>query len=160
MNNYLDYDDFYEIDNHGDSTGTAIDTFIKIYNRNLENGDKGAIRVIHGRGSTGVGGEIKIRLRTYLMEHSDYLNYKKGEDIDGNEGYTMVYPNLPLPTIPDSLVNKVLNFCSKAPKTEEKILGKFRLHREMDVKATIKQLEKSGLLRSFDKGKYKVYETV
>ena len=149
-----------EIDLHNYSTGVALDYFIAYYNGEIKNGTGNAIKAIHGYGSTGSGGEIRIRLRTFLKEHSNYLIFETGEHIDGNAGYTMVYPKLPLPPISESISEKILKFCAAAGKSEDKILGEFRLYSDMEVKKAIKLLERQGKIHSKDKGKIKIYETV
>ena len=147
-----------EIDLHNYSTGTALDYFVCYYNDEIKNRTGGTIKVIHGYGSTGVGGEIRTRLRTFLKEHSDYLRFEFGENIDNNRGYTLVYPNRPLPPMSDSISGKILEFCTTS-KSEEKILNKFRLYGNVEVKKAIKSLERQGRIHPIEKGKIKHYKT-
>lgn len=157
MNNDQYFSRNGEIDLHNYSTGVALDYFIAYYNSEIENGmGSGGIKVIHGFHSD----EIRTRLRTFLKENSDYLDFKIGENIDNNEGYTMVYPKLPLPPISESIAEKILKFCATVGKSEEKIFGEFRIYGNVEVKKAIKLLERQRKIRSKDKGKVKVYETI
>jgi hypothetical protein len=147
------------IDLHGFSTGVALEQFVRFYNKEIGNKIGGPITVNHGYGSTGAGGDIRKRLRAFLQEHSDYLWFEIGENIDNNPGITVVYPKRPLPPMADSISGKILEFCTTA-KSEEKIFNKFRLYGDTEVKKAIKSLEKQGRIHPKDKGKIKAYETV
>jgi len=156
----INNDDIYEnreIDLHNYSTGVALDIFITYYNSEIENGlSGGSIKVIHGFH----GHEIRTRLRTFLKENSSCLDFEFGENIDRNEGYTMVYPKLHLPPISNILSGKILVFCAIGVKSEEKIFGEFRLYGDAEVKKAIKLLEWQKKIHSKYKGRTKVYEIV
>jgi hypothetical protein len=145
-----------EIDLHDYSTGVALAQFVSYYNDFINSKE---IKVVHGYGSSGHGGEIRVRLRTYLADHSDCLRFEEGEKIDGNPGYTMVYPERSLPLMSASIEGKILEFCN-SPKSEEKIFGKFRLYGDGEVKKAIKSLQRHGKIRPIDKGKHKLYQAI
>ena len=52
----------------------------------------GSLDVVHGYGSTGEGGVIRGRLRGFLERHNDCLEFRPGENVDGNQGHTIVIP--------------------------------------------------------------------
>lgn len=145
--------DIGEIDLHHYSTGVALAHFVSYYNDSTK---CKSIKVIHGYGKTGQGGEIRSRLRTFLKDHIDYLQFEIGEEIDSNPGYTVVYPKRPLPPISDGIENKILGFCANA-KSDEKIFGEFRLYGDVEVRKALHSLQRQGRIRSIDKGKYKLY---
>jgi hypothetical protein len=148
-----------EIDLHNYSTGVALEYFVSYYNAEVQNKTRGAIKVIHGYGSTGSRGEIRVRLRTYLREHSNYLRFEMGENIDSNPGYTLVYPDRLLPPMSKSIEAKIFEFCA-AGKSEEKIFKEFRLYGDAEVKKALKSLQRQKKIRHFDKGKLKYYGSI
>lgn len=89
-------EDNMKIDLHGMRTRDAIELFIAHYNKLVsQGGDR--LEVVHGYGSTGVGGDIRGALRTLLDAYPDKVRYISGEMI-GNKGVTVVIPDCPLPS--------------------------------------------------------------
>lgn len=149
-----------EIDLHGLLTAEAIDAFIGYYNERVGRGDCGRILVIHGYGSTGEGGKIRTRLRTFLAGHGECLSFEPGEHLSGgNLGTTFVFPRKPLPSALDALSNEILEFC-RIPKTKSKIAGKFHIAGETSVQAALQSLEKKKCLAVTYKGIHKVYTKI
>lgn len=148
-----------EIDLHGLLTAEAIDAFIGYYNDRVQRGDHSRILVIHGYGSTGEGGKIRARLRTFLAAHGECLSFEPGEHLSGgNLGTTFVFPRKPLPSALDTLSSEILEFC-RIPKTKSKIAGKFRAAGEAKIQMCLQALEKKKLLTVTNKGGYKIYST-
>ncbi len=149
-----------EIDLHGLLVAEAIEAFIEYYNDRVRGGDYRRILVIHGYGSTGEGGKIRTRLRSFLAGHDAYLSFEHGEHLSGgNLGSTFVFPRNPLPSPLDALSNEILDYC-RSPKTKSKIAGKFRGAGEAKIQACLQNLEKKKLLAVSHKGGYKLFQTV
>lgn len=148
-----------EVDLHDHTVLEALSTFIKIYNQRIAAGDRTPFTVIHGYGSTGRGGQIRTRLRKYLMKYPEAVRYERGEVLLGNPGVTLVIPQTVLPTQAEGLAGEILRYCEEG-KSEGKIIGRFRRFGEMMVKEQLKELERQGLLRSFVKGKFKYYQSL
>jgi len=108
----------------------AIAQFIDFYNSSVRSGYRGCIEVIHGYGSSGVGGKIQQELRRYLQKNSACLEIYVPGDL-GNPGITRVYPKKLLPAIKYSQNSDqsnrareaILNFC-ETPKSKERIFTK------------------------------------
>ena len=66
----------------------ALYAVVRLYNAEVGHRSKAAIRVIHGYGSSGVGGVIRHALRPYLMAHG--IRYETGEHAEHNPGVTIV----------------------------------------------------------------------
>ena len=79
--------------------------------------------------------------------------------MDGNPGHTIVVAMRLLPSLQDQLSVYICDFCDK-PRSQSKIIGKFRRHGEMVVLSAIKTLEKQKRLRSSNQGAYKSYQAV
>ncbi|MDN5304722.1 MAG: hypothetical protein PWP46_1608 [Fusobacteriaceae bacterium] len=140
------------IDLHGLTVMQAEEIFIREYNNNLDK----IIKVIHGYGSSGNGGKIRKSLRKLLENNKNLLDYEKGEIIDGNRGYTIIYPKNRIPDKIDSLKIEIIEYC-KTPKTKDKIAGYFRKYEPEKILSAIRQLENNNLLKIVQKGKYKCY---
>ncbi len=84
------------LDLHGMRTRDAIDRFIYEYNRTVGAGGE-RMEVVHGYGSSGVGGDIKGALCALLDAHASKVRYIKGESL-GNKGITVVIPDGALPS--------------------------------------------------------------
>lgn len=149
----------HEIDLHNKTVVEALETFISLYNNYLLGNNKSPIKIIHGYGSNGLGGKIRQRLREFLELQNSNLSYKFGEDIDNNEGYTIVYPKQKIADLSNLLFSQILEYC-KTPKTIDKISGEFRSYGTSTINSAIKSLEKLNLLKSAFKGKYKVYTSI
>ncbi|HAE41211.1 MAG TPA: hypothetical protein DCG57_21645 [Candidatus Riflebacteria bacterium] len=149
-----------EIDLHGLTQIEAVETLVKYYNRQVKAGDYRRIDVIHGYGSTGEGGALRLRIRSFLARHTDCLGYEPGESLrPTNPGQTMVFPAKALPDALDLLGEEILEYCATA-KTLSKISGKFRRHGDTRILASLKGLEKQGAITSFYKGQYRHYQAI
>ena len=85
------------VDLHGLSVPKALEKFIQFYNQCIKECYKDRIEVVHGYGSSGIGGDIKKELLLYLNKNSRLLvSFLEGDKI-GNPGVTIVYPKDRLP---------------------------------------------------------------
>jgi hypothetical protein len=147
-----------ELDLHGLTILEAVELFIGFYNSQIKKGDYSRFEVIHGYGSSGEGGAIRGRLRSFLARHGEFLSFVAGEECrPPNPGKTLVCPVKPLPSTVDILAEEILAYCEVA-KTITKISGRFRRHGEAKVQVALKNLEKLNLLTSFYKGQYRHYQ--
>ncbi|MBU4485937.1 MAG: hypothetical protein KKD38_03335, partial [Candidatus Delongbacteria bacterium] len=122
------------------------------------NSNKGqSLKIIHGYGSTGIGGRIKNAIRNFIeLNKSNFNRIEFGEILERNQGYTIVYYRSELPNSSDVLKEKIRNFCAVTPKTKEKIIGNFRKFGSGAVMQALKELVSSGKLTEI-KGKVKKY---
>ncbi len=143
------------IDLHGFSVPEAMEAFVRYYNREVRHTAPERIKVIHGYGASGSGGAIRAELRSLLERNQDKLTFVGGENIDGNPGYTVVYPGQSYSRLStsegaiymgDQLSEEILQYCRQV-RTEEKIAGKFRRYGMPEVKKTLKALEGQGKVR-------------
>ena len=119
-----------KIDLHGLTRIEAIEAFIKFYNSRVKKGNLIPFEVIHGYGSSGVGGVLLNKIRSFLSGFPDELDFDSGKDpFSINPGSTRVIPKKPLPQAVDLLSEEILDFC-EAPKTLSKIVGKFHRYEE------------------------------
>jgi hypothetical protein len=144
----------------GSTTGEALRTFYVTYNRLFKSDPRYVLHVIHGYGSSGVVGKICIKLRTFLDENREYLEYQKGEDIDNNPGYTNIYLRKPLPPISEYLQPKILDFLSKSDEPIIKILDKFYDWPPADIKKAVTALKNRGLIQLRQRGRLDIYHRV
>lgn len=86
-----------EIDLHGLRVPEALARLADECNRRLRSGDAGPIRVVHGYGSSGRGGELRVAVREFLYRHAEQVESIAGETFFANPGVTIVYPKRPLP---------------------------------------------------------------
>jgi hypothetical protein len=134
----------------------AIRFFIKKYNEVFKNGYRGKIEVIHGYGSGGKGGVIKKRLRTFLTENKNSLNFV----IDANPGVTFVTPMKSIPDMKNAISRDLLKFCKDSPKSMDKIKGNFfKKYTNKEIVSTVNSLSKKGELETLLKKNHKVYFT-
>ena len=130
------------IDLHGRTWSEALTELIATYNRTLATDPSSEVlEVVHGYGSTGTGGSLRRRVRSFLASHRDRLEFQVGEDTDGNPGHTLVMPIRPLPEVSDLLAEQVLEYCETA-RTQSKITGKFRRYGDPSVIQAIRSLER------------------
>ena len=149
------------LDLHGLTWAEAEASFIEFYNQTLRQTGKDSVGldVVHGYGSTGTGGVLRIRLRGFLRRNESRLDFQTGEKVDGNPGHTIVVPLKPLPSLRDQLSQDIWDFCDR-PRSQSKIIGKFRRHGETAVLSSIKALEKQKRLRPSNQGAHKLYQAV
>src|ERR1700733_8517004 len=81
-----------ELDLHDHTVDEALRVFVEFYNRHVRSGSREPLRIIHGYGSTEKGGKIRKKLRLFLESGAGSLEWKTGEDVEGNPGVTIVYP--------------------------------------------------------------------
>jgi hypothetical protein len=145
-----------ELDVHGLSVDDALKTFVDFYNRSIKRDPNEPIRVIHGYGSSGEGGKIRLKLRKFLVASASSLDWKPGEDAERNEGVTIVYPRKVLIEREELLGAAILEYCS-TPRSESKIAGEFRTHDSREIKQAIRALLRQGRITENAKGGHTVY---
>ena len=138
------------LDLHGLTWAEAEATFIEFYNQTLRQA---------GKDSVGLGGVLLTRLRGFLGRYESCLDFQTGEKVDGNPGHTIVVPLKPLPSLRDQLSKDIWDFCDR-PRSQSKIIGKFRRHGETAVLSSIKTLEKQKRLRPSNQSAHKLYQAV
>jgi hypothetical protein len=146
-----------ELDLHGFTVAEAIEQFVQDYNTRVNNNQFGCLKIIHGYGSTGQGGVIRVKLRAFLNEHLDKLRYEAGDDY-GDPGWTFVYPKARLPNQRERVAAAILSFCFEG-KPEDKILREFVKLGEVQVKQVVRSLAKQGKLKTVNKGAQILYQT-
>ena len=153
--------DLHILDLHGLTWAEAEASFIEFYNQTLRQAGKDAVRldIVHGYGSTGTGGVLLTRLRGFLGRNESCLDFQTGEKVDGNPGHTIVVPLKPLPSLRDQLSQDIWDFCDR-PRSQNKIIGKFRKHGQTEVLSIIKTLEKQRRLHPSNQGAHKLYQAV
>ncbi len=149
------------VDLHGKTWSEGLADFVDRYNRALRSGTATSetLDVVHGYGSRGTGGTMRVRIRSFLERHAPLLEYMPGETVDGNPGHTIVRPVRPLPEIADMLAEQVWEYCA-TPRPQRKITGRFRRHGDPQVMQALRALAKQGRLRAVHRGRMKVYEAV
>ena len=149
------------VDLHGKTWSEGLADFIDLYNRTLRSGNATSetLNVVHGYGSGGTGGTMRVRFRSFLEKHPRHLEYMPGETVDGNPGHTIVLPVQPLPEIGDMLAEQIWEYC-ETPRAQSKITGRFRRNGDPKVIQAIRSLEKQGRLRAVTRGRLKAYEAV
>ena len=144
-----------ELDLHGLTIDEAIRVFVERYNRHVQ-GNREPLRIIHGWGSSGEGGKIRRKIREFLTEVTDNLDWKPGEDVEGNLGVTIVYPRKVLPARESQMAEAIERFCS-TPRTESKIAGEFRTYNPREIKQAMRTLVRQGRLQEIVKGSHVTY---
>jgi DNA-nicking Smr family endonuclease len=86
-----------EIDLHGMRVTEALARLAARCNERVRAGDSGPIRVVHGYGSSGRGGDLRAAVREFLARHEGRVEFVPGEKYFNNPGVTIVYPKQPLP---------------------------------------------------------------
>ena len=149
------------IDLHGKTWTEALAEFLDSYNRLARTSDASGsfIEVVHGYGSTGTGGVLRRRLRAFLAKYPQCLEFKPGEDIDGNPGHTLVSPLQTLPDTGGLLAEHIWEYCEN-PRTVSKVSGRFRRYGDPQVQEAMRVLQKQGRLRQVNKGRVKEYAAV
>ena len=138
-----------EIDLHGLTWKESLARFIEAYNGAFDCTGKPSgvqVRVIHGYGSTGEGGVLRKRIRSFCQRFEDHLEVTAGEEIDGNRGCTVVNPIRRLPDMHEMLAEQIRVYC-KRPRSRSKVLGRFRRHGQPNIMLAVRLLEKQGCLR-------------
>jgi hypothetical protein len=146
-----------ELDLHGYTVDEALKAFRVFYNKNAGAGVR--LRIIHGYGAVSESARILRKLREFLATAAASLDWKPGEDIEGNPGVTIVYPRKKLPSAENHLEQEILEFCS-VPRTESKIAGQLRKHPPREVKAALRALVRRGELNSVVKSSETAFVSV
>ena len=139
-----------EVDLHGMKTAQALEAFALAYDNTLRESPRGgALKVIHGHGSGGAGGDTRNAIRSWLKASSHSLKWIAGEEIDGNPGYTVVYPERRLSQGAARIHDSIVEFCSRE-RTQSDVIGRFvRRNSESDIANALRELETRGRLRTF-----------
>lgn len=150
-----------DVDFHGKTWAEARAAFLDAYQSTVQSsGGAQTLRIVHGYGASGVGGVLRERFRKYLIRYKDRLEFKHGEAIDGNQGWTLVQAIRPLPNEDEDIEDLILAYCQQ-PRTIDKIAGRFRRYGDRKVREAVESLLKSPqLLQKIRKGKQDLYETV
>lgn len=138
-----------KLDLHGLTWQEAKEEFIDFYNRRLDRAGESAtprIDVVHGYGSSGEGGVLRTRLRTFLQGLEGSLEFIPGEKLDSNPGHTVVIPARRIGGKTDLLAEAIWEYCER-PRSRSKIMGKFRRHGEAGIMQALKSLEAQGRLK-------------
>jgi hypothetical protein len=136
------------IDLHDTKLEDAIPFFITKYNEFYLNGFKGEIEVIHGYGSSGIGGVIKKRFKSFSEAYNTYFNAR----YTNNLGVTFITPKKLIPKENFLLENEILIFCSNSPKSMNKIKNNFlKKYKQEDIKKSVLSLLKKNLLSEIQK---------
>ena len=86
-----------EIDLHGLTVAEALSRLAEHCNARVRAGNSGPVRVVHGYGSSGRGGDLRAAVREFLSRHSTRIEFVPGEQYFNNPGMTIVYPKFTLP---------------------------------------------------------------
>jgi hypothetical protein len=148
-----------ELDVHGLTVNDALRVFIEFYTRQARSSSRDPLRVIHGWGSSGKGGRIRPKLRQLLSEAGPNLDWKAGEDLEGNPGVTIVYPRKVIQPCERELETAILEFCS-VPRTESKIAGQLRKYEAREIKLAIRALLRRGQIKEILKGNHTAFTKV
>ncbi len=142
------------IDLHGLTVEEAIRKFVTSYNALFESGYRGRIEVIHGYGSSGEGGVIRRRLRSFLAANRARFQRVSEGDTHGNPGVTYVEAKGRLPAAAAStlLERAILEFCA-TPKSERRILVKFvGRYGDPALRAALRAMVNNGSLERMHSG--------
>ena len=152
-----------ELDVHGHTWNEARNAFTHLYNESFTAGGEPlvtTIDIIHGYGSTGGSAVIRTRLRKFLERHTDFLEFVPGEDMDANQGHTLVAPSKPLPKDEDTLLEAIVEYCER-PRTSEKIAGQFKRRADAPaIREALNQLQRQNRLKKVDKNNRTMYEAL
>ncbi len=142
------------IDLHGLTVDESIRHFVTSYNALFESGYRGRIEVIHGYGSSGEGGAIRRKLRSFLAANRDRFKRVTDGDSVGNPGVTYVEGKgrLPAEEASTALERAILEFCA-TPKSESKILVKLiGRYGDPAIRAAIRDIVRRGSLERIRSG--------
>jgi hypothetical protein len=127
--------------------------FVKHYNSKVKGNDLSPVSVIHGYGSSGEGGRIKTALGKLFAANEDCMTLYQSVR---NPGETTVYPLKAFPEGAGIVSAGIIEYC-RTPRTESKILGKYRQHGDLRVKKALKLLVKQKRLSTLQKGRHTLY---
>jgi hypothetical protein len=92
----------------------------------------------------------------FLKGAGGSLEWRPGEDLEGNTGVTIVFPSKLLPAQDDQLASDILAFCS-IPRSESKIAREFRRHPPREVKQAMRSLVRQHELKVILKSGHETY---
>ena len=153
--------EWMDVDFHGKTWPEARAAFLDAYQAAVKSGVVArSLHVVHGYGASGVGGVLRERFRKYLNRYEGRLEFKPGEAIDGNQGWTLVQAISLLPDEDEDLEDLISEYCQQ-PRTLDKIAGRFRRYGDRKVGEAVESLLKAPpLLRKIRKGKQYLYEAI
>jgi hypothetical protein len=145
-----------ELDLHGLKMADALHVFVEAHNSLAGSGKREGLKVIHGYGSTGQGGEIRREIRDILKRNPHAGDIVTGEESENNPGFTIIYPKKRLPAGSERLWDSILGFCSE-PRLQEEIVRKFiRRSADPEIARAIRELQNRGrLIETFVNGRKK-----
>jgi hypothetical protein len=136
-----------ELDLHGLRMADALHLLVEAHNSIAASGSREGLKVIHGYGSTGQGGEMREEIRELLRRNPHAGEFVTGEEAENNPGFTIVYPRKRLPAGSERLWDAIVEFC-KEPRSQEEIVRKFiRRSAEPEIARAIRELTNRGKLR-------------
>jgi hypothetical protein len=136
-----------EIDLHGLKLADALHLFVETFNSVASSGKPEPVKVIHGYGSSGTGGEIRRRVRDLLKRNPHSGSFVTGEEMENNPGFTVVYPRHRLPEGSERLWDSIIEFCLE-PRTQEEIVRRFiRRSPEPEIMKALHELLRRGRIR-------------
>jgi DNA-nicking Smr family endonuclease len=91
-----------ELDLHGLTVAQGLARLVAHCNARVRAGNTSPIRVVHGYGSSGRGGDLRAAVRAFLARHAGRVEFVPGERYFNNPGVTIVYPNHTLPAPGDA----------------------------------------------------------
>jgi hypothetical protein len=145
-----------ELDVHGLTVDQALKAFADFYNHSLGTHPQEPIRIVHGYGSSGDGGRIRLKIREFLESAKECLDWKTGEDAEANLGVTIVFPRKALRAGENQLAAAIVQFCS-SPRTESKISAEFYKYEARKIKQAIRTLVRQNKLKEVFKGGHAAY---
>lgn len=149
-----------DIDLHGLTVEEAIKKFMAHCKTTFQSGRRDSITLIHGYGSTGVGGRIKVRLRA-LIEHHHALIESRFNDA-ANPGATDIRLLGPPPSTSlkaSAQEERACSFCT-TPKEERKILNKFCRVSAEEIKSLLRGLQARGRLAAVKHSGQKAWQSI
>ncbi len=145
-----------ELDLHGMRATEALAALVSRYNRLVASGQR-RLLVVHGYGSSGVGGDLRRRVRNFLRSAKVEFITQKDNSLY-NKGQTLVVVGKSVLFEGCELEEKILDYCRVA-KTKEKIFSKFHKKGQGAIRQAFVSLQRKGLLKEKQKGRFKVYQT-
>lgn len=145
------------LDMHGKTVAQALEQLEGVWRGEAASASPRAIRVIHGYGSTGVGGDIRDAVRAHCLASRDALSMLAGEDGDGNPGVTVIRVLAPLDGL-RALAAAIERFCRKAARTKAVVERRFsERHGATMVREAIGLLRREGRVVRARKGRVWVF---
>lgn len=135
------------MDLHGMIQRDAVETFVAEANAALSRtGGPVTMRVVHGYGSTGVGGVLGARLRGFCDSQPGRASYVRGEDAERNPGLTIVTVAHALPDARERLGDAIVGYCAR-PRAMDRIARRFRRESAREVAEVVRKLARAGRIR-------------